>query len=73
PVLSGLEVYLRLKAGGRAVPTIFITGFPGERNLALARLDEPLRQDVLMKPFDPDRLLAALDAVMRANGRRKVA
>lgn len=73
PVLSGLEVYLRLKEGGRAVPTIFITGFPGERNLALARLDQPLQQDVLMKPFDPDRLLAALDTVMRAGGRRKVA
>jgi two-component system, NtrC family, response regulator HydG len=74
PVLSGLEVYLKLKESGKALPTIFITGFPGERNLALARLDRPLDQDVLMKPFDPDKLLGALDAAMRsAATRRRVA
>jgi len=70
PVLSGLEVYLRLKEMGRVVPTIFITGFPGERNLALARLDGTLDQDVLMKPFDPQQLLASLDAVMCAQPNR---
>ncbi|HZT52644.1 MAG TPA: response regulator, partial [Stellaceae bacterium] len=74
PVLSGLEVYLKLKESGRVVPTIFVTGFPGERNVALARLDGPVDTDVLMKPFDPAALLAAIDALTNAeNGRRNVA
>ncbi len=71
PVLSGIEVYLRLKDAGRAVPTIFITGFPADRNLALARLSHPLEQDILMKPFDPGELLAALDAAMAGNAPRR--
>jgi DNA-binding response OmpR family regulator len=74
PVLSGLEVYLALKEAGRSVPTIFVTGFPGERNLALARLERPLAQDILMKPFDPADLLTAIDTVMRGqNANRRVA
>ena len=71
PMLSGLEVYLRLKEAGRAVPTIFITGFPSERHLAMARLKQPLDQDVLMKPFDPRHLLAAIEAVMRGDDARR--
>jgi two-component system, NtrC family, response regulator HydG len=74
PVLSGLEVYLALKEAGRSVPTIFVTGFPGERHLALARLERPLDQDVLMKPFDPADLLTAIETVMRGqNANRRVA
>ena len=74
PMLSGLEVYLRLKEAGRTVPTIFITGFPSERHFAISRLKPPFDQDVLMKPFDPDHLLAAIDAVMRGgNARKRVA
>jgi DNA-binding response OmpR family regulator len=74
PMLSGLEVYLRLKEAGRTVPTIFITGFPTERNAAMSRLTQPMEQDVLMKPFDPAHLLSAIDTVMRGgNARRRVA
>jgi two-component system response regulator HydG len=74
PMLSGLEVYLKLKEAGRTVPTIFITGFPTERNSAMARLKHPMDQDVLMKPFDPSELLSAIDTVMRGgHGRRRVA
>jgi DNA-binding response OmpR family regulator len=74
PMLSGIEVYMRLKEQGRAVPTIFITGFPGERNLAMARLDQPFEQDILLKPFDPADLLAALDAAITGRGpRRRIA
>jgi two-component system, NtrC family, response regulator HydG len=71
PVLGGIEVYLRLKHAGRSVPTIFVTGFPAERNAALARLAHPLDQDILMKPFDPAELLAALDAVMAGRPPRR--
>jgi len=74
PILGGIEVYLRLRELGCTVPTIFITGFPGERNLALARLEPPHEKDVLMKPFDPTVLLAAVDALVpRENARRHVA
>jgi DNA-binding response OmpR family regulator len=74
PVLSGLEVYMKLKETGRAVPTIFVTGFPGERNVALAGLDPPVDRDVLLKPFDPADLLRAIDAITNTeNGRRNVA
>ena len=71
PVLSGIEVYLRLKEAGRAVPTIFITGFAGDRTMALATLSE---QNILMKPFDPAELLVALEAAMAGHPpRRKIA
>jgi two-component system, NtrC family, response regulator HydG len=74
PMLSGLEVYIKLRESGRDVPTIFVTGFPGERNVALACLDNPVDQDVLMKPFDPVALLGAIEAITNAeNGRRNVA
>jgi FixJ family two-component response regulator len=74
PVLSGLEVYLKLKENGRDVPTIFVTGFPGEKNLAAVRLQPPLALDILMKPFDPQALLAAIEAVTSGgNARRNVA
>jgi DNA-binding response OmpR family regulator len=72
PVLSGIEVYLKLKESGRPVPTIFVTGFPGERT-ALTRL-LPHEGGVLTKPFDPADLLAAIDAVISdRHARRNVA
>jgi two-component system, NtrC family, response regulator HydG len=71
PMLSGLEVYLKLKEAGRNVPTIFITGYPSERTIALAHLNAPFDQDVLMKPFDPMHLLAALDAVTRREAAQR--
>jgi two-component system, NtrC family, response regulator HydG len=74
PMLSGLEVYIKLKEQGRSVPTIFITGFPGERNLAMARLSQTIDQDVLLKPFDPNQLIAAIDALVQGgHARRHVA
>ncbi len=74
PMLSGLEAYVQLRAAGRAVPTIFVTGFLGERNLALAQLQQPIDNDVLMKPFDPADLLGAIEAITNGkNARRSVA
>lgn len=74
PVLSGIEVYLRLKEAGRTVPTVFITGFPGERTVALTRAKQGTGQDVLLKPFDPNDLLAAIEAAMAGKApRRRIA
>ena len=64
PVLSGLEVYRRLKASGWNQPTIFVTGFASEQNLVMTGLERPLTRGILMKPFDPAELLAAIDAAI---------
>jgi two-component system response regulator HydG len=62
PVLSGMEVYLKLKDIGRLLPTIFITGFPNEQHGAFARLGDPFARGILLKPIVPSDLLAAVDA-----------
>lgn len=63
PLLSGLEVYLRLKETGRGMPTIMVTGFVDEGNEARLRLDR-FTEGLLMKPFDPADLLRAMEAAM---------
>ena len=62
PMLSGLEVYFKLKEAGRAIPTIFVTGFPGEKSAAEAQLPSAATQGMFLKPFDPAELLRAVDA-----------
>jgi CheY-like chemotaxis protein len=66
PVLSGLEVYLRLKRAGRLVPTLLVTGHAADEEVQQLRL---LAQGLLIKPFDPAVLLdrvAQLGAGARA-------
>src|SRR5262249_33818606 len=60
PVLSGLEVYMRLKAEDRLVPTILITGHGGDDD---AKVLSPLTQGILLKPFDPQLLLDKVAAL----------
>jgi two-component system, NtrC family, response regulator HydG len=57
PILSGLEVYLRMKQTGRAVPTILVTGHAGDDETG--RLGR-MTQGLLVKPFDPAALLRAM-------------
>ncbi len=57
PVLSGLEVYQRMKEAGRLVPTILVTGYAADDE---ARELCPMTQGMLAKPFDPEVLLNAL-------------
>lgn len=64
PLLTGIDVYRQLKAVGKAIPTIFVTGLPGERNNAASELSP--ENGILMKPFDPSDLL---HAIARATGR----
>ncbi len=63
PVLSGLEVYLKLKEAGRLVPIILVTGYAAEEDQSLARL-RPLAEGLLVKPFDPAELLKALETAI---------
>jgi DNA-binding response OmpR family regulator len=57
PVLSGLEVYLRMKAAGRLVPTILVTGYAGDDEASRLRA---MTQGLLVKPFDPELLLRTM-------------
>jgi two-component system, NtrC family, response regulator HydG len=57
PVLSGLEVYQRLKEAGRLVPTILITGHASDEE---TRKLCPMTRGLLIKPFDPAVLLRAV-------------
>ena len=60
PLLTGLEVYLKLKEAGAPVPTIFVTGYVDEHQDALREVSG-FGQGLLVKPFDPAHLLRALD------------
>jgi DNA-binding response OmpR family regulator len=58
PLLTGIDVYRKLKAAGKELPTIFVTGMPGERVNAVSELHPD--NGVLLKPFDPSDLLRAI-------------
>jgi two-component system, NtrC family, response regulator HydG len=67
PLLTGVEVYLKLKESGKSIPTIFVTGFPGEQQSALANLRQ-VENGILLKPFDPRELIHAIAAVTGGDG-----
>lgn len=58
PGLSGVELYTRLAQAGRSIPTIVVTGGWKGREQEL-RTTVPA-EDMLFKPFDPNRLLRAV-------------
>lgn len=60
PLLSGLEVYLKLKETGAPVPTIFVTGCAEEFADAIRQVNG-FGQGLLIKPFDPAHLLRAME------------
>jgi two-component system, NtrC family, response regulator HydG len=63
PVLSGMEVYLRLKETGRAIPTILVTAFAQDEGDVISSL-RPVTEGLLIKPFDPAELLNAIDTAI---------
>jgi two-component system, NtrC family, response regulator HydG len=60
PLLTGLEVYLKLKETGAPIPTIFVTGCVDEHGDALRQING-FGQGLLVKPFDPADLLRAVE------------
>jgi len=64
PLLSGLEVYLKLKETGAAVPTIFVTGFVDDNHHESLRRINGFGLELLIKPFNPAHLLQAVEAAM---------
>ena len=71
PLLTGIDVYRKLKAAGKELPTIFITGLPGERINAVSELHSD--NGVLMKPFDPSDLLRAIESATAAPAGKNAA
>jgi FixJ family two-component response regulator len=62
PGLSGFELYERLRLSGCLLPIVFITGDPVWRDDV--RLPDVPR---LAKPFDDDRLIAAISEAVSAS------
>jgi two-component system response regulator HydG len=65
PLLTGIDVYRKLRAAGKTIPTIFVTGLPGERHHAVSELHSD--SGILMKPFDPADLLRAIASATAAD------
>jgi DNA-binding response OmpR family regulator len=63
PILSGLEVYVRLREAGHAIPTILVTAYADEENQTLQQL-RPYTDGLLIKPFDPALLLRKIEAAI---------
>jgi two-component system, NtrC family, response regulator HydG len=61
PVLSGLDVYRRLKELGKSVPTIVVTGRAHEDCLGGDDL-RAIAERFLLKPLDPAHLLSVVTA-----------
>ena len=63
PGMTGLELYNRLIASGKIIPTILITAYPDDKARTLA-----LRSGVLcylIKPFDENELLACIRSALK--------
>jgi len=63
PLLTGLEVYLKLREAQNPVPTVFVTGCAVEHADALRQIDG-FGRGLLVKPFDPADLLRAVEAAV---------
>ena len=59
PVLSGLDVYLRLKEAGWAIRTVLVAG-----HAVAGTPTQPAIEWLLTKPFDPGKLLRAIDSIV---------
>jgi two-component system, NtrC family, response regulator HydG len=66
PLLTGLEVYLRLKESRVPVPTVFVTGCADESHQALREVTD-FGRGLLVKPFDPADLLRAVEQAVPAS------
>jgi DNA-binding response OmpR family regulator len=62
PVLSGLEVFTRLRKSGHVFPTVFVTAYADEAQEALAANQPETR--LLTKPVDPRVLLDTIKTIL---------
>ena len=62
PEMNGVELFEALVLSGRALPVIMITGQGDSRTKKL--LEEINAVDILLKPFDGDLLLQAIERAL---------
>ena len=67
PGVSGLDLPERLRASGRAIPFVFITGH-GDRAMARRAMEAGALR-FLTKPFDDEELLRAVSEGVRQSQR----
>jgi FixJ family two-component response regulator len=65
PGLSGIELYRRLSDHDEGLPTIFISAHKDQ--LTRARKEAPGEAGYLLKPFDSDELIAAVQSALNGN------
>lgn len=64
PVMTGLELYLRLIDTGHAIPTILVTAFPNDVDRARALNEGAVCY--LRKPVDEEHLTRCVSAALRS-------
>ena len=69
PGMTGLELYQRLVASGHRIPTVMITAHQEE--LTQTRAREAGVSCYLLKPFEPDALLACVRAALANSPTRR--
>ena len=67
PQMSGWELYQRLAAQGRDIPTILITAYPNEAVRARALSEGVI--GYLIKPFNDDALIECVRSALRGAAR----
>ena len=64
PIISGLEIHAELKNRGCRIPTIITTGNIGADRKTIDALRDPSVTGILVKPFDPERLVQSLNDIL---------
>jgi DNA-binding NtrC family response regulator len=65
PVIDALEIYLELQNLGQDLPTIVVSTYPDKQAGPIDVLRDQTVTGILIKPFDPARLIAALEKLKR--------
>ena len=65
PVIDALEVYLELEKLDHGLPTIVVSTYPDKQAGPIDVLRDQTVTGILIKPFDPGRLLATLEKLHR--------
>lgn len=60
PDMDGYELYNRIKDYNNAIPIIMMTGFGYDPNHVLVNIKKFGRIEVLLKPFDTEKLIAKM-------------
>lgn len=65
PVMDGLETYLELHKLGYDIPTIIVSAYGDEESEVIERLDAESLCGILKKPFKFEKLLAAVEKLVK--------